>query len=221
MVRRILRTVGRRRGGVRRTPGAPRRPERQFVPRSAKNKMGLVMNELTTTRMFRVSNLGVTAASFSGQYYFQLNFLPQSGEFTALFDAYKIWKVDVTFIPKYNVSDFSTGGSGYGLPTMYITEDRTSGGAPASVNEIMEYSSCIARRFDRPITYTCWPQLSQTSAQGAGNIIDANTKDLWVRTDDPGVQYHGIKYALDLPVGVEVFRMDINFKYYLKFKDIK
>lgn len=192
-----------------------------FVPTMpvAKNRMGLVMDQLTTSRMYRISNISVTAASFAGAYSFQLDFLPQSGEFTALFDCYKIWKVDCTFVPKYNTSDFATGGAGFGFPCIYLAEDRTTGGAPASINELMQYNTCVSRRFDKPITYTCWPQIIQTAA--GGSYFDDRQKDLWVRSEDPSVGYLGIKWGLDLPLGVEVFRMDVVFKYYLKFKDVK
>lgn len=215
----VRRTVARRRrGGAARAVN--RGSRRMYVPTQLhKGRMGLVMDELTTTRMYRLTNVSVTALSFSGVQTFQLNSLPNHAEFTALFDCYKIWKVDVTFIPKYNVSDFSTGGSAYGLPTLYVAEDRTTGGVPASINEIMEYSSCKAKRFDVPFKYTCWPQIIQTAT--SGSYFDDRQKDLWVRSEDATTPYLGLKWGLDLPVGVETFRMDIVFKYYMKFKDVK
>lgn len=208
------------------TRNTRRRPGRAIgVPRSVyvpvtKSKMGLVMDQLSTTRMYRIANISVTAVNFSAGYDFQLNFLPNSAEFSALFDVYKIWKVDVMFIPKYNTSDFSTGGAGFGLPTIYITEDRNDAVLPASVAELQEYNSCIARRFDKPITYTCWPTLSQSNPSN-GQIIDARQKDLYVRSTSRDVSYYGIKWAMDLPLGLETFRMDVVFKYYMTFKDVK
>lgn len=219
----VARTGYRRTGGARRRRGAMivRNLNSNYVPvqRVPKNRMGLVMNELTTTRMMRNANVTVTAATFAGAVSFQLNFLPQSGEFTALFDCYKIWKVDVTFIPKYNTSDFATGGAGFGLPTMHLAEDRTTGGAPATINELLEYASCKSRRFDKAFKYTVWPQIVQTAVNGS--YFDDRQKDLWCRSEDAGVAHLGLKWGLDLPAGIEVFRMDIVQKYYLKFKDVK
>lgn len=213
-----------RRGGVLRLRNAKRMntgSSGMFVP--SKSRMGLVMDQLITTRMYRIPNLSVTAASFSGAYDFRLNNLPNFAEFAALFDVYKIWKVDVMFIPKYNTSDFATGGSGYGLPTIYVAEDRSDAVAPASVNEIMEYNSVRSQRFDRTLKYTCWPTLPGISGSGAttGIIISDRQKDLFLRTSEANVQYCGIKWALDLPLGLEIFRMDVVFKYYLKLKDVK
>jgi hypothetical protein len=219
----------RRTGGKRRRGGAVRRNVKRrntgssgmYVP--VKSRMGLVMDQLITTRMYRIANVSVTAASFAGAYDFKLNYLPQSGEFTALFDVYKIWKVDIQFIPKYNSSDFSTGGAGFGLPTMYVVEDRNDVAVPASINELMEYNNCKAQRFDRPLHYTCWPTLNTISGSGAalGLVINDNQRDMFLRTSEPGVQYCGVKWGLDLPLGVEVFRMDVVFKYYMKLKDVK
>jgi len=217
----VRRTVARRRGGARRITRRNQNTgsSMQFVPN--KSRMGLVMDQLITTRMYRIANVSVTAASFAGAYDFRLNYLPQSGEFTALFDAYKIWKVDIQFIPKYNSSDFSTGGAGFGLPTMYVAEDRNDVNPPASINELMEYNTCKAQRFDRPFHYTCWPTLASTGAVGFGVVIDERQKDLYLRTLEPAVSYWGVKWGLDLPIGLETFRMDVVFKYYLKLKDVK
>lgn len=203
-----------------------RRPRRNtganvnnYVPVS-KGKMGLRMDELVTTRMYRIANISVTATNFASAYDFQLNYLPNSAEYSALFDIYKIWKVEVQFHPKYNTSDFATGGAGFGLPTMYIAEDRNDSVAPGTVAELMEYHGCIARRFDKPITYTCWPTLSTQGTVG-GAIIDGRQKDLWVKSTSRDVSYNGIKWALDLPIGLETFRMDVVFKYFVMLKDCK
>lgn len=211
-----------------RAPRRPTRPRRRLVRRGQpsqmqyvpnKSRMGLVMDKLITTRMYRIPNISVTAANFSAGYDFQLVYLPNSAEFSALFDAYRIWKVEVTFIPKYNTSDFATGGAGFGLPTIYIAEDRNDVTTPASISELMEYQSCIARRFDKSITYTCWPT-TFLSVAGQAQIIDSRQKDIFIRSSSRDMSYRGIKWGLDLPIGLETFRMDVNFKYYLEFKDV-
>lgn len=190
-----------------------------FVP--AKGKMGLVMDQLVTTRMMRIPNITVTAANFSAGYDFRLSYLPNNSEYTALFDAYKIWKVDVQFIPKYNSSDFSSGGTAYGLPTIYITEDRNDVSLPTSVAELQEYNSCIARRFDKLVNYTCWPTIVGREFGAANEIIDSRQKDLFIRSTKNDVPHNGLKWALDLPLGLEAFYMDVVFKYYLMLKDVK
>lgn len=209
------------RGGMRtrrsRISGAHRM---NYVP-VQKGRMGLVMDQLITSRMFRIPNVSVTALNFSAGYDFRLSYLPNNAEFSALFDAYKIWKVEVQFIPKYNSSDFSSGGVGFGLPTMYVTEDRNDVTTPVSVAELQEYNACIARRFDKVINYTCWPTIASSGVGNPNEIIDSRQKDLFIRSTKNDVPHHGIKWALDLPVGLEIFRMDVVFKYYLMFKDVK
>lgn len=222
MVRRMQGGRQTRRGGVRtrrttRNTGAHRM---NYVPAS-KGKMGLVMDQLVTTRMFRIANISVTALNFSAGYDFRLSYLPNNAEFTALFDAYKIWKVEVQFIPKYNSSDFSSGGVGFGLPTIYITEDRNDVTTPLSVAELQEYNSCIARRFDKTVSYTCWPTIATSGIGNPNEIIDSRQKDLFVRSTKNEVPHYGLKWALDLPVGLETFRMDVVFKYFLMMKDVK
>lgn len=189
-----------------------------FVPKLNKSKMGLQMNVLNTTRMRRDANVTVTALAFAGAADFSLSYLSNPSDFMSLFDVYKIWKVEIQFIPKYNSSDFSSGGTGYGLPTIYVAEDRNDKVAPASVAEIQEYSTCKAARFDKTLKYTCWPCLS-IQGSGDANVIDASQKDLWCRTS--AAYYNGIKWAVDVPVGMETFRMDIVYKYFITCKDVK
>jgi len=199
------------------------RPSRRTVAnpsRVSRTRMGLKMNMLSTTRMYRNSNINYTVAGWAGANDFRLNALPDFAEFQALFDFYKIWRVDVTFIPKYNTSDYSSGGSAYGLPTIYICEDRNSATVPATINELMSDSDCIARRFDRPIVKTCYPTLPMDGT-GSNGIIDLSKRDMWVNTSYPNVIHYGIRWGLDMPVGLGDFKVDIVYKYYIKFKDVK
>lgn len=186
-----------------------------------KDRMGLRMGELMTTRCVRYPNLTATVAAWAGSYDFRLNSLPNYAEFTALFDAYKIWKVEVTFIPKYNVSDYSSGGAAYGIPTIYVVEDRNSVATPVSISSLCEFGNCVFRRFDKPFTYTCYPSVTLSGYQaGGGVIVDDRQKDLWVRNLYPDVAHYGIMYGIDMPVGLGDFRYDVAMKYFLKFKDV-
>jgi len=189
-----------------------------YVPRPNKMAMGLSMNTLNTTRILTYSNQAYTPLSFASATDFSLSYLSSPGDFTNLFDVHKIWKVEITFIPKYNSSDFSSGGSAYGLPTIYIAEDRNDKTVPATVNELREYATCKARRFDKPVKYTCWPSLSIVG-DGDANIVDSRQKDYWCR--NAAAKANGCKWALDLPLGLETFRMDVVQKYFITCKDIK
>lgn len=204
-----------------RRPRLPQRPAdvgSGYVP-IPRYKMGLRMNELTTTRMWRLSNQSFTVLSWSNYIEFKLNQLPAFAEFTALFDMYKIYKVECEFIPKYNVADFSSGGTSYGLPTLYIVEDRNSVASPASINTLMEFASCKKARFDRPVKYTCWPTIHVS--QSDGDVIDMAQKDLYCNSQNPGIPHRGLIYGCDLPLGTETFRYDLVFKFFMKFKDVK
>ena len=186
-----------------------------FVPRTLnKNKMGLNMNELVTTRHVRYNTV-FTTLSFTGNAQFRLSYLPNHTEYVALFDCYKIWKVEVTFIPRYNSAEF---GALTMIPTIYVASDRTDSVAPSTVNEVCEYATCVAHRMDRPFMYTIWPSLATDDNL---KVIDERQKDLWCASAHPDVQHNGIKYAVDLPIGLASFPVDIVHKYFLKFKDCK
>lgn len=182
-------------------------------------KMGLRMNELVTTRMWRLSNQSFTVLNWSNYIEFKLNQLPSYNEFSTLFDMYKIFKVECEFIPKYNSADFSSGGTAYGLPTLYIVEDRNSVATPSSINTLMEYASCKKARFDRPVKYTCWPTIHQSNPDG--DVIDMAQKELYCNSFNTGIPHRGLIYGCDLPIGTEVFRYDVVFKFFMKFKDVK
>lgn len=178
-------------------------------------------DKLVTTRCFRQSNLNFTVASFAGAKAFKLNDLPNFAEFQALFDTYRIWKVEVMFIPKYSMSDYSSGGTAYGLPTIYAAADRNDSTVPATINELCEYDNVIMRRFDKTLKVTVYPRISQATAGNTGQLVDVRQKDLFVRAAYPDQEFNGIKYAVDMPVGLGDFKADIVYKYYLEFRDVK
>lgn len=208
-----------------RQPASRRAPRRRVVARipvsvsRPQSKMGIKMGELVCTRCWRLSNQNYTVVAWAGSKSFLLSDLPNSSEFTALFDAYRIWKVETTFIPKYNVSDYSSGGAAYGLPTIYIASDENSTANPASINELCQYKNCVFRRFDRPITYTVYPKISIQTAGGAAQLVDTDMKNKYVRSAYPSVEHNGIMWGLDMPVGLGDFKADVCFKYFLKLKD--
>jgi len=210
-----------------RQPTTSRAPRRRVVARTrvaqpltqSRGRMGLRMGQLDCTRCWRLSNQNYTVAGWSGSKAFRLSDLPNATEFTALFDCYRIYKVETTFIPKYNVSDYSSGGSAYGLPTLYIVSDENSTANPASINELCQYKNCVFKRFDQPVKYTVYPKVSLTTSGGTGQIVDNNMNNKWIRSAYPDVDHNGIMWGLDMPVGLGDFKVDVCFKYFLKLKD--
>ena len=192
-----------------------RRPNMgRHIPVGMKNKSGLIMNQLMTTRHIRY-NVSFSAISFAGSSEFRLSFLPNHTEFVNMFDCFKIWKVEVTFVPRYNSSEF--GASTY-IPSIYIASDRTDASVPTTINELCEYATCVTRRLDRPVKYTIWPSVGE---DGNVVVIDDKQSDKWVNCTYPATQHYGIKYGVDMPLGLSSFPVDIVHKYFLKFKDVK
>jgi len=175
--------------------------------------MGLKMGMLDCTRCWRLSNQNYTVLGWAGSKAFRLSDLPNHTEFTALFDSYRIYKVEVHFIPKYSESDYSSGGAAYGLPTIYIASDENSTTNPASINELCQYKNCVFKRFNEPVKYTVYPKIALATAGNAAQIVDDNLKNKWIRSAYPDVDHNGIIWGLDMPAGLGDFKVDIAFRY--------
>lgn len=145
-----------------------------------------------------LDDIGVTTANVNGSMSFSLNQLPNSAEFTALFDEYRIKAVRVRFICSKNSSDVADGATFANIPGFYTAIDLNDA-VPVSVNELCEYDTfkvhpqfSLPTRFLRPRARL---DLDPVGFPG-GRFVDI--KNNWLRCDTPGIgiSHYGLKYVV-------------------------
>jgi len=151
-----------------------------------------------------------TTLNTSGALSFTLNSLPNSVEFTALFDQWRI----VQAIVKFNTGavNFNTAAS---VLTVIDYDDDTS---LASASDAQQYGTLQVNPlgtgyFDRTIT----PQFSTAAYSGAFTSFASADKRTWVDVASPGVRYYGLKYFVP-PTSV-ITQLDISIDVIVQFRE--
>lgn len=165
-------------------------------------------------------NTAVATGDVYGALQFQLNYITNYTEFTALYDQYKITGVKVTLIPRGNSSDIGTGGTTGQSVGVFSVIDRDDATAPTALTELVQYqnmrmtrSTQQHKRFLRP------SPVAPIYAPGGAYMVPKYNP--WIDcSTGSSVPHYGIKYCLQqLPNGTQIY--DAKFDYYLAFKNVR
>lgn len=170
-------------------------------------------------------NTGTTASVgyFSWAMYFTLGMLPTYGDFSALFDQYKINKVKVKITP-YSCSSILQTGVGAAnnqagaviIHSVIDYDDATQFGAnTAGIDQMRQYPSYRTNNFfqmGKPIKRYFTPHIAQ-AAYGSGVFASyANVGPRWIDMASTDVQHYGLKFI------AETFQPDTSVPMFVWFK---
>lgn len=139
-------------------------------------------------------------ANTAGGWAFTLNDLPNYARFTALFEEYKINKIELRFEPIFQ--DAPPGAGATPLLQPYITlcndyNDATfSDTATTGLNDVCARSGAKTfSMFGRPFTWYLYPHVAQDVAVTAGSGYTTSPGyQSWINTGTVGAYYYGVKY---------------------------
>lgn len=165
---------------------------------------------------------------FGGAMQFQLDQTIEAGDFSLLFDKYKIKGVKVTFIPLGQPSTNATtvNLADTNFASIAIAVDNDDASLPGSWNTVAVKQDAKIRRLSKPVSvYIRSPKVASAIYNGATTAYSPKTG--WVDMTNTSVPHYGLKfYIRDCPLpappssanGAQVsFR--IVTKYYLALKD--
>lgn len=141
---------------------------------------------------------------------YSLNDLPNYTEFTALFDFYKITGIRIRFLP-YQTESNSTGtvNNAANVPIFHVV-DTSDATAPTTVEELCEYQDHKISNLYTGFDVYFKPKFSDATSA---------TRDGWVATTNPSLNYNGFKYAIPPTTNAMTFYIVVTF--YMAFKDPK
>ena len=148
-------------------------------------------------------------------YNFSLNDLPNSSEFTSLFDMYKINAVKITFSPQMteNIS-LSPLNNAFASSRFFSAIDYNDSTAPTSTDELRQYSTCkmtpLLKKHTRMIFK---PKILDSSSY---------TLSTWIASSSPSTNYFGLKVSVEPFEGSTITTMiyKIECKFYMSFKNV-
>lgn len=139
---------------------------------------------------------GVTNNQFIGLN-FTLSSVINAGEFSALFDQYKITGISLKFYLTRNTANASVVNGA--IPRLYIITDYDTSTSPASFDELREYSNCKIWNFgsSKPFTYFFRPKILNEVYRTAVSTGTAPVRPPWVSTSHLDLQHFGIRLGLE------------------------
>jgi hypothetical protein len=155
----------------------------------------LVLKRNKVFTMQRSFNLGLIGPPTGGvdtltAYSFALTTVPDSGDFTGLYDQYRILQISVEFLP--------TSQSGGG--PLLTAIDYDDAGTPPSVNELLSHSTLMKVAPGSGIVRTFQPRIAVAAYSGVFTSF-AQLTSPWLDNASNGILHYGLKAAIPTVVG--------------------
>lgn len=193
----------------------------RLLPRSIANRVHQFMQVVDKGTISAPSLTGVTETN----YLFTLNDLDQVATFTSLFDAYRIDRVQIDFIPLANMFN---SASGIGTtPTvvsyLYTAIDHDDAGNLTNVSALRQYESCRYAISYKKVSRIVRPKAAQaTFNTSISTFAYSEPKGgLWIDCAYPGVQHYGVRSMITATTGANDVRYNVICKYWLSFKNVR
>ena len=169
-----------------------------------------IITQSTDVLLLTLSSIGSAIQYGAGAVYFTLDAVPNSTEFTLLFDEYRIESVVIKFTPFWTQSLTAAAAVGTAGQTTVLWHDifdEDDAGIPtatdAGINEMRQYNNYRVRTFvnGRPITKTMRPRTQGVAAITAGTIgSTANMtlpRKIFYDCNEPAIEYYGYKFICE------------------------
>lgn len=165
---------------------------------------------------------GGAAVDFAYAYQFQLSYVPNSAEFTALFDAYRINKVVVKFMPTGTQVLVNSASNPEEAPICHAVIDYNDANAPTSADELRQYANVRTFPINKPQTFVFRPRTATpVYRDGLSAAYLQNSPRLFIDCSYADVPHYGMKVWVQGGNTVQVYRTRIEVIYYFSFKNTK
>lgn len=197
--------------------------KKYFRKRKIYRKRNKISNRLVCQRfVYKLTLAGNdTVSTGSGGITFSLTDVINSGEFTGLFDQYKIAGIKYRWVLKRNPDQANTVTYKGMYPRLVWVHDHDSAQTTATLSDLQQYNRMSEFYFGDNKMSTKWNYLKPAVANSVYNGVYNGYSAMWKKWLDcgyPAVPYYGIRYYYDaLFAGITV---ELECKYYLAFKSV-
>lgn len=153
---------------------------------------------------------------------FNLSALPNAGEFTNLFDRYKITGVKLRIMFLANSNDTGVAST-LSIPIMHYISDLDDAAPPTSENEILQKNFLKTRRLDEPFTYFLRPKATSEIYASPSSTGYSVAKSMWIDSNSLQIPHFGFKAWIGngpSNVSTQVLgRLKVYATYYVALRD--
>lgn len=165
-----------------------------------------------------LSNAAVT----SGGKYFMLSDVPNSSEFSSLFDVYRIAKVEIRLLFNANIIGIQAGVP-YN-PVRYATViDYNSAGTLASLDDAREFRTCQIKTFpfEPEERRNIVPRFVSVVENSSSSVVAGGSETGWLNTSVTNIPHYGLRYFVEQLASPYTGAFSIEAVYHLEFKEVK
>lgn len=157
-----------------------------------------------------------TVADIFPNYNYALQYLTAYSEFTALFDQYRITRIETTFMP--TITEISALGS-FTNSYLLTAIDYDDSNAYATLNDALQVATASITPLTKPVTRGFSPRLALAAYSGTFTSYAQAPPGQWVDCASPGVQHYGLKCAVPLTGSIQTWR--VLHRYFLEFRRVR
>lgn len=151
---------------------------------------------------------------------FILNDLDQVTTFTALFDAYRIDRVTVTYWPKGTQNPMGAALTAQNTK-MYTAIDLDDVANLGTVAALRQYETCVITTANRKIVREIVPRVASSLYNGITAAYSESKAGLWVDCAYPAVEHYGIRAMLEATLAAGDATYDVTAEYIVSFKNVR
>jgi len=155
-------------------------------------------------------------ADYFPAYNYALQYLTAYSEFTALFDQYRIVRVETTFMP--TITSLSALGS-FTNSYLLTAIDYDDANAYSSLNDAIQVATASITPLTKSVTRGFAPRVALAAYSGAFTSYAQAPPGQWIDCASPGVQHYGLKCAIPLTGSIQTWR--VLHRYFLEFRRVR
>jgi hypothetical protein len=157
---------------------------------------------------------------------FTVGSLPNYGAFAALYDQYRVKRISVHVIPKFDSNLMvSVVDVDRITPEVFTAIDLDDSTAPTSINEVLEYESCIRTRGNAEHVRTWKPSILLQAYESIASSGYVRAFDQWLDCTDDTVPHYGLKIAIGPhttnPADTSLLYYDTFVEFEVEFQSVK
>jgi hypothetical protein len=151
--------------------------------------------------------------------------LDQYATFAALFDQYRITRVDLEFRPAYTANSLSLsfgGATPAVCPLIYVVVDYDDATTPASLAAFRQYENCQVHQYES-FTISYVPHAA-VCAYASGTFTSyANVTSPWIDCSSIGVQHYGWKTGITagLAGAIDLQYWNVSQRLTIQFRNVR
>lgn len=154
---------------------------------------------------------------------FKLSSVEDSGDFTALFDRYKLLGVKLRFAYQANIANADSTTGSNSLPLINYSFDGDDSAVPTALTQVQRKQYCHQKICNGNYQFSVYikPRMLNQVYQSAIATAYSSVKPAWIDATYPDVPHYGLKIWLNnwTPGATKINQLTIQPEYYLALKD--